>query len=153
MLEIGLFGFGGGTALIPVIEEAVVKEEKLVDEEEFNKAVLVANITPGALPVEIAAIIGNKVSGMKGMILSAVMMALPGAFLTVLLVSLIQMSGMAVLGQIMFASAGVTAYIIFMLVEYTKSTLRECKEKHNLKWGLAAAIVVLRRRRCISCAG
>ncbi len=142
MLKIGFFGFGGGTALIPVIEEAVVKEENLIDEEEFNKAVLVANITPGALPVEIAAVIGSKVSGVKGMILSAVMMALPGALLTVLLVSLIRMSGMAVLSQIMFASAGVTAYIIFMLIEYTRGTLQECKENKTFRWGLLAVLVV-----------
>ena len=53
MLKIGAIGFGGGTALIPVIEDEVVNNS-LADEDEFNKDVIVANITPGALPVEIA---------------------------------------------------------------------------------------------------
>ena len=60
MLKIGTIGFGGGTALIPVIEEEVVENNGLTDEEEFNKDVIIANITPGALPVEIAAGVGRK---------------------------------------------------------------------------------------------
>ena len=50
LLKIGFIGFGGGSALIPVIEKEVVEERKLVTEEEFNKDVFVASISPGALP-------------------------------------------------------------------------------------------------------
>lgn len=142
MFRIGCIGFGGGTALIPVIEEEVTKEWHLIDEEEFNKDVVVANITPGALPVEIAAGIGRKVRGIRGMILAAAMMALPGTFLTVFIVSLINQSNEAVLRQILFASAGVTAYIIFMLVEYTKSTYHECKKNRNARSGMFFMLLV-----------
>lgn len=131
MLKIGAIGFGGGTALIPVIEEEVVKT-KLVDEDEFNKDVIVANITPGALPVEIASGIGRSIRGIRGMIAAAFMMAVPGSFLTVLILSLISQSSEGVLRQIMFASAGVTAYIIFMLHEYLNTTISVCK-KSNIK--------------------
>lgn len=136
MFKIGCIGFGGGTALIPVIEEEVTEQRRLVDEEEFNKDVVIANITPGALPVEIASGIGRKVRGIPGMVLAASMMALPGTFLTVLIVSLINQSSDAVLRQILFASAGVTAYIIFMLIEYTRGTYRECKKNQNAKSGM-----------------
>lgn len=142
MFKIGCIGFGGGTALIPVIEEEVAKERKMVDEDEFNKDVIVANITPGALPVEIASGIGRSVCGIPGMILAAVMMALPGTFLTVLIVSLISQSSAVILRQILFASAGVTAYIIFMLIEYAGGTYRECKENHNAKSGVFFMILV-----------
>ena len=37
MLKIGFIGFGGGSALIPVIEEEVVEKDKIVSEEEFNR--------------------------------------------------------------------------------------------------------------------
>ena len=36
MLKIGFIGFGGGSALIPVIEDEVVEKDKIVSEEEFN---------------------------------------------------------------------------------------------------------------------
>lgn len=142
MFKIGCIGFGGGTALIPVIEEEVTGENQLVDEDEFNKDVIVANITPGALPVEIASGIGRSVCGIPGMILAAVMMALPGTFLTVLIVSLINQSGAAILRQILFASAGVTAYIIYMLIEYSRGTYRECRGNRNAKSGMFFMVLV-----------
>ena len=136
MFKIGCIGFGGGTALVPVIESEVVYEQKLIDREEYTKDVIVANITPGALPVEVAAGVGRKVCGMPGMLLSALLMGLPGTFLTVLLIMLINSSGALVLRQILFASAGVTAYIIYMLIMYAKGTWRECRESGTAKSGM-----------------
>ena len=60
MLKIGFIGFGGGSALIPVIEKEVVEEQKLVSKKEYDKDVIVASITPGALPVEIATGLGKS---------------------------------------------------------------------------------------------
>ena len=96
-----------------------------------------ANITPGALPVEVAAGVGRKVCGIPGMLLSAVLMGLPGTFLTVLILMLINSSGERILQQILFASAGVTAYIIYMLLMYAKGLFgnvgkRNGKERNSL---------------------
>ena len=41
MLKIGCVGFGGGSALIPVIEKEVVEEQGLVQKEEYDKDVIV----------------------------------------------------------------------------------------------------------------
>lgn len=142
MLKIGCIGFGGGTALVPVIESEVVYEKKLIGKEEYTKDVVVANITPGALPVEVAAGVGRKVCGIPGMILSALLMGLPGTFLTILLLMMINQSGTLVLRQILFASAGVTAYIIYMLLMYAKGTFRECREKGMAKSGTFFMVLV-----------
>ena len=100
MLKIGFIGFGGGSALIPVIEEEVVEKDKIVSEEEFNDDVMIASITPGALPVEVATGIGRQASGLKGMAAAATAMALPGALLTVLLQAVISSAGSMVKSQI-----------------------------------------------------
>ncbi len=142
MLRIGTFGFGGGTALIPVIEEETIKNKKLINDEEFNKDVIIANITPGALPVEIASGIGRKIRGIRGMLLAALTMALPGAFMTILIISLINQSSDMVLKQILFASAGVTSYIIFMLHEYLKSTITSCRTNKITITGFILIILV-----------
>ena len=136
MFKTGCIGFGGGSALIPVIEAEAVEQHHLVDENEYNKDVIVANITPGALPVEIAAGVGRNVAGIRGMLLAAIMMALPGTFLTVAIVSLINSTGSSLLRQILFASAGITAYIIFMLIEYARGTYRECRINQNARSGM-----------------
>ena len=60
MFRVGLIGFGGGNALIPILEQAAVEEQKLVNQEEYEEDVVVASITPGALPVEIAGGIGRR---------------------------------------------------------------------------------------------
>ena len=46
MLKIGTIGFGGGTALIPVIEEEVVENNGLTDEEELIKTLLLQILHP-----------------------------------------------------------------------------------------------------------
>ena len=48
MLKVGVIGFGGGNALIPVIEQEVVKEKKLVSKEQYDKDIIAATLTPGA---------------------------------------------------------------------------------------------------------
>ena len=112
MLKIGFIGFGGGSALIPVIEEEVVEKDKIVSEEEFNDDVMIASITPGALPVEVATGIGRQSSGLKGMAAAATAMALPGALLTVLLQAVISSAGSMVKSQINYLSVGISAFII-----------------------------------------
>ena len=91
MLEIGLIGFGGGTALIPVIEKKTVEQYKITTEDEFNKEVMIASITPGALPVEVATGIGYHKAGNAGMAASAISMALPGSFLMLLFLVLLSL--------------------------------------------------------------
>ena len=74
MVQCGLLGFGGGNALIPVLYRKAVEEYGLVSKEDFEEAVVVASITPGALPVEIAAGIGRITAGDLGMLCAAAAM-------------------------------------------------------------------------------
>lgn len=59
MLKIGCIGFGGGSALIPVLQKEAVQDKGLITEDELDSDIVAASITPGALPVEIAAGIGK----------------------------------------------------------------------------------------------
>ena len=47
MIKVGCMGFGGGNALIPVIEEEAVKDKKLVSCQEYDRTILAATLTPG----------------------------------------------------------------------------------------------------------
>ena len=124
MLKIGCIGFGGGNALIPVMQQKLVEQEKFVSAEDFEEDVMVASVTPGALPVEIAGGIGSRLYGWQGMLLGAIGMAFPGVLLT--LVFLAGMSGMSesVARQIHFLTIGISAYIICLLIDYVVTTLR-----------------------------
>ncbi len=124
MLKVGVIGFGGGNALIPVIEQEIVKEKGLVTKEQYDKDIIAATLTPGALPLEIASGVGYQCAGKRGMILGGVCMALPGAALTVLMLSGLRVLDAAVLRQIQYASIGITAFIMCLLTEYILSTLK-----------------------------
>lgn len=127
MIKIGTVGFGGGSALIPVIEHEIVLEKKIISEEEFDKDVIVANITPGALPVEIAGQVGSKVAGVRGMLSSATMMALPGAVLTLLVIAVLSNLDNEILTQVEYLAVGITGFIACLLTEYVKNVLNEFK--------------------------
>ena len=46
MIKVGVIGFGGGNALIPLLEQEVVNEKKLVSKDEYDKSVIAATLTP-----------------------------------------------------------------------------------------------------------
>lgn len=128
MLRIGMIGFGGGNALIPVIEKEVVENGKLVTKREYDEDVVAACITPGALPVEIAAGIGQRLGGFSGMLMAASMMALPGAFFTVLILAVLTGEQGAALLGIRYISVGLGAFIISLLLAYAIKTLNAMQQ-------------------------
>lgn len=131
MLKIGTIGFGGGTALIPVIENEIVKRTGIVTEEAYNKNVMIASITPGALPVEIAAGVGLETGRTGGMIGAATAMAFPGAVLTLLLLVLFSGISEYLRTQIGFISAGISVFIILVLIKYVVGTVKQAKGRRE----------------------
>ncbi|MDD7402431.1 MAG: chromate transporter [Butyribacter sp.] len=127
-LKIGLIGFGGGNALVPIIEKEVVDEQKVIGKAEYEKDIVVASITPGALPLEVAVGVGKKCYGIRGMLMAALLISLPGAVMTLLLLSVLNSVESVVLEQIGFLSVGITAFIMCMLTGYIMRTVEEAKQ-------------------------
>lgn len=141
MFKIGLIGFGGGSALIPVIEEEVVDEQHLISKKDYDEEVAAACVTPGALPVEIAAGVGRKTYGIKGMILSSLLMALPGAALTVLILSLLSGNSGTSLNLIRFISVGLGGFISCLLANYALKTVKEAEAEGRRN--LIASVIIM----------
>ena len=142
MVRIGLIGFGGGNALIPVIEAEVVKNRRLISPAAYQEDVVAASITPGALPVEIAAGTGQRVAGSFGMILAAVAMALPGAALLVAILSVLSGETGAVLRDVKLLSIPIGAFIMSLLMLYTVKALRAEASAEGGSFSAALAIVL-----------
>ncbi|HOV69850.1 MAG TPA: chromate transporter, partial [Clostridia bacterium] len=64
-LRIGLFGFGGGFAILPFIQTEMVSRGWL-SLEEFSSIAAIAQMTPGPLGINTATYVGYKVSGLLG---------------------------------------------------------------------------------------
>lgn len=79
--KIGAFTFGGGYAMIPLIEEEIVNKNKWIEEEEFLDVIALAQSIPGALAINTATYIGYKIFGFWGAIIACLGAALPSFFI------------------------------------------------------------------------
>jgi len=85
--KIGAVTFGGGYAMIPIIETEVVDKHQWVNKEELLDLIAIAQSTPGVFAVNISTFIGYKLRGTKGAICATMGAALP-SFLIILLIAI-----------------------------------------------------------------
>ncbi len=83
--KVGLFTFGGGLAMLPLIEDAVLKYAWLT-EEQFYSFVGVCESTPGPIAVNMATYVGASQGGLPGSLCATLGVVLP-SFLVILLVA------------------------------------------------------------------
>ena len=86
-LKIGAFTFGGGYAMVALLEHEFVEEKKWVSREEFLDMVAIAESTPGPMAVNSATYVGYKIDGVAGAAASTVAVCIP-SFLVIYGISL-----------------------------------------------------------------
>lgn len=85
--KIGLFSFGGGFAMIPLIQREVIDRHKWIDEKDFLDMLVLAQSTPGPIAVNTSVFVGYKVAGTVGAIMATLGTVLP-SFMVILLLAL-----------------------------------------------------------------
>lgn len=85
--KIGAFTFGGGYAMIPLIEREVVDKNQWIDKDEFIDIIAISQSFPGALAINSCTFIGYKISGVLGAILGLLGVALP-SFIIILIIAM-----------------------------------------------------------------
>lgn len=83
--KIGAFTFGGGYAMIPLIEEEVVNKKKWIKKEEFIDILAVSQSLPGALAVNCSLFLGYKIGGVIGAIMALLAVTLPSFTIIILI--------------------------------------------------------------------
>lgn len=83
--KVGLFTFGGGYAMIPIIKKELVDRRHWLDEEHFFDSISITQAVPGAVAVNLAVFYGYNISGVKGAVVSMVGVVLP-SFITILFI-------------------------------------------------------------------
>ncbi len=76
-LKIGLFGFGGGYAILPLISHEVVGIHKWIGHGEFADVVAISQMTPGPVALNTATYIGFLMAGIAGSALATLSVCLP----------------------------------------------------------------------------
>jgi len=85
--RVGMLGFGGGPASIPLFEKEIVDKYKWMDEEEFGDVLAIGNTLPGPIATKIAGYIGYRVSGIWGMLNAIFAHILPTIVLMIILLT------------------------------------------------------------------
>ncbi len=86
-LKIGAFTFGGGWAMISIIEREIVDKNHWIRREEFLDLLAVSQSLPGILAVNISVSIGDSLRGLKGSVVAALGTILP-SFLIILAIAI-----------------------------------------------------------------
>lgn len=76
-MKIGLFTFGGGYAMVALLEDEVINKKGWIKEEELVDMVAIAESTPGPIAINIATYTGYKVLGVLGAIVSTLGVTIP----------------------------------------------------------------------------
>lgn len=86
--KIGLFTFGGGYAMIPLVKELVLKYD-WITEEEFYNFIGVCESTPGPIAINMATFIGAEQGGILGSICATLGVVLPSLIIIILVASIL----------------------------------------------------------------
>lgn len=124
--KIGLFTFGGGYAMLPLLKDELVAKRRLLGEDELLDLYAIGQCTPGIIAVNVATFIGYRQARLKGAVAATLGMVFP----SLLIITLIAM----VLKQYMYnryvtyafagIRIGVVALIASVLVDLWRKNIR-----------------------------
>ena len=86
--KIGMFTFGGGYAMIPVIENNCVERKQWITHDEMMDVTVIAESTPGPIAINCATFTGYKKAGFMGALVATVGIVLP-SFVVIYLISML----------------------------------------------------------------
>lgn len=137
--KIGLFSFGGGYAMIPLIEKEIVDKRGWVEKDEIVDVLAVAQSTPGAVAVNSATAVGYKIAGFKGAAASTIGVAIPS--FTIIITVAAFFSKFKDLAVVRNAFSGIGAAVVALIVTAAISVSKNSiKDRVDI---LAAAITFI----------
>ena len=113
MMKIGLFTFGGGYAMISLLENEFVSKRKWLDAEEVRDMVAIAESTPGPIAINGATYIGYRVARLPGAIFGTVGVVTP-SFVIIYLISLFFRRFLSV-AWVASAFRGIQVAVVFLI--------------------------------------
>lgn len=125
--SISAFTFGGGYIVIPMMRKYFVNDLDLISEQELLDMAAIAQSTPGAIAVNIAVLVGYRISGITGAIISCIGTVLP----PLLILSIISFfyetfrDNRVISAILKGMEAGVAATIVDLIIDMSQGILKE----------------------------
>lgn len=138
-LKIGGFTFGGGYAMIPLIQREAVERHGWVSDEDILEIIAIAESTPGPIAINAATFIGCRVAGVAGALAATLGVVLP-SFVIILLIAGV-LDRFRELEVIRWAFVGIRAGVLALIVKAMVNMYRK-SEKSVSVWGIMLGVFV-----------
>ena len=138
--KIGLFTFGGGYAMIALLEEEFIQRRKWLDKDEFLDMTAIAESTPGPVAINSATYLGYKLAKIPGAATATVAVCLP-SFLIIYAISLFfeQFTQLTVIAN---AFKGIQVCVIYLIFSAGMRMLKAL-DKSPFATGVLAAVMLV----------
>ena len=126
MLKIGLFTFGGGYAMIALLENEFVSKKEWIEKDEFLDMVAIAESTPGPIAINAATYIGYKMLGFLGSFTATVAVCIP-SFVIIYAISLFFDAFLSIT-LVSYAFGGIQVCVIWLILSAGLKMLKQMKK-------------------------
>ena len=126
MLKIGLFTFGGGYAMIALLENEFVEKKKWLGKDEFLDIAAIAESTPGPIAINAATYIGYKNTGIIGSMIATLGICIP-SFVIIYAISLF-FDAFLSLTLVAYAFKGIQICVVYLILTAGLKILKQMKK-------------------------
>lgn len=134
--KVGLFTFGGGYAMLPLLKAETVDRRGFLSEEELLNLYSIGQCTPGIIAINVATFIGYKQKGIWGAIFATIGMILPSIVIIILVASVL---GLYMHNRyVSYAFAGIRVCVIALIADIVYDLWRK-----NIKTSVDLIIFIL----------
>lgn len=139
-MKIGAFTFGGGYAMIPLIQREAVEKQKWVTDDDILEIIAIAESTPGPIAINSATFVGYKTCGFWGSFCATFGVVLP-SFLVITLISYV-LQEFESLQAVRYAFYGIRAGVLALIVKALWTMYRK-SSKSPVSYIITGAAFVL----------
>lgn len=134
--KIGAFTFGGGYAMVPIIQSEVAEKRGWIKNEDILDILAISESTPGPIAINSATFVGYQVAGVFGSVMATLGVVLP----SLIIISIVSYFFKQFLAfkVVKYAFLGIRAGVLALIVKAAKNMMKACPKN-----GVAYAIVAL----------
>lgn len=125
-LKIGAFTFGGGYAMIPMIQKEIVDKNHWIEDKDILDITAIAESTPGPIAVNSATFVGGKIAGFWGSFFATLGVVIP-SFVIIYLISFV-LKQFESLQIVQYAFFGIRAGVLALIVQACYSMFQQCEK-------------------------
>lgn len=139
--KIGLFTFGGGYAMISMIEHTCVEKKQWITHDEMMDITVIAESTPGPIAINCATYTGYKKAGIPGAVIATLGIVVP-SFLVIWMISLF-LEPVLQIPVVANAFRGIKAAVGILILDAAVTMIRKMPKKKFARGVMVCALAVM----------